>query len=346
MSARTTTNRPHSLDAAVSTVVRGVFSVFTAVSPEPWLRAVMAGDVGGPDHAVPAGPLGQVDGGVGVVQQLLRLGARTGRDADADGEPEFLRTVQPDRFGADDVAQRLTEPGGRAEIQAGDDAEELLATPPAEASARGHRALQALGDDPQYDVAGGVTLAVVDLLEVVDVDDGDGDGVLLAAGRLRDRRERLVERTAVRQPGERVGAAQPGQCLDLTAKGTLPGVQLDRDPDARRAGPGVERLQGAEAVQLGHVDIEQDRVRRVHLDEGERPPPVRCLDDAEPGFLQCAPDEGTDRARVVHDQDDLPAHRPTRTGTSTASRTRTTTICSPTRNEATAADAVPGTVTA
>ena len=141
--------------------------------------------------------LGAVDGGVGVGDHGLRVlaGPRRG-DAEAGGHGELVPAD------ADRVLERVQQPSrvglplGRA-----DQREELVAAEAGERRRRRGVVAQPLGDLDQQRVADGVAEAVVDALEVVEVDEHDRDRL---AGRGQHRLQALAEQRAVGQPGQRI----------------------------------------------------------------------------------------------------------------------------------------------
>ena len=156
---------------------------------------------------VPAGPFRGVERLVGVGEErvLVRaVGER--RDADGDGGQ---------RLGPVERVDSLSEPLGcacRGVAVAAHYDGELVATD-AEHFLSGTRLpLEDAGDGDEHAVAYGVSLRVVDLLELVEIDEREGDGSLPARGLLDERLEVLVEGTSVAEVGEGVS---PSLCLAL-----------------------------------------------------------------------------------------------------------------------------------
>ncbi len=157
-----------------------------------------------------AAGLGPVHRGVGVLHQTLVADLVAGlgqRHADRRGQAQ-LRPAGPDRLGdralqAVGHADRLEHPAdGLAQDR------ELVAAEAGDRVLRAQRGAQPGRDLAQHLVAGGVTEAVVDALEAIEVDEVDGgDGRAVAA------RERLAqavaEQRAVREAGERVVQREP-----------------------------------------------------------------------------------------------------------------------------------------
>jgi len=85
-----------------------------------------------------------------------------------------------------------------------------------------------------------------------------------------------------------------------------------RDDDDRRRAPGHDEAQEAEAVHLGHLEIERDEVGLERSDEAERFLPVGCLAHHRHALDggDDLPDELPVERRVVHDEHaKRPAHR-------------------------------------
>ena len=91
--------------------------------------------------------------------------------------------------------------------------EELVAAQARDEVARAHVAAQALRDFDQEGVAGGVAVAVVDLLEAVEVDEDAGELRAVAPRALDRLLERRREAHAVGEPGERVAVGERGDAL-------------------------------------------------------------------------------------------------------------------------------------
>jgi hypothetical protein len=70
-----------------------------------------------------------------------------------------------------------------------------------------------LGDGPQGIVAGAVAVPVVHLLEVVDVEQGQAQGAVVASGAPNLLVEPVMEGTVVEEAGERIGPRQPCEVL-------------------------------------------------------------------------------------------------------------------------------------
>src|SRR5215831_7950007 len=185
------------------------------------------------DDAALAGFLCAVQGVVGALEERNRivLGAQLGysrREVQLPRLPE-----RPRRDGVEDPPIQLLRV---LERRLGEDHGELVAADAAGEVRRPNDIAHALGRLGESGVAREVTHAVVDLLEVVEVEDDQGELPLVAmrAGALA--RERLVEEAAVEQARERIEVgelpsfAEPARVLD------------------RRAGVHCERLELASVV--------------------------------------------------------------------------------------------------
>src|SRR3954454_15045190 len=106
-------------------------------------------------------------------------------------------------------AQVLGQRRRRREAGVGTDDAELVAAEPRREVAGPHPLAQNLGDRLEDAVAAGVAVAVVDLLQVVEITEQQRQPAVLAARTLELARQGLVPRAPVGQPGERVLAAEP-----------------------------------------------------------------------------------------------------------------------------------------
>ena len=152
---------------------------------------------------VAAALLGQVHGGVGVLDEGVAVGAVMGIDGDADAQGD-----------GELVARQLEGPGHAAEHPLGgvfgqlggvelvQHDHELVAAGPGDQVAVAQAAAQALGDRQQQLVAGRVAEGVVDVFEVVEVGDQHRDPVRLGLGAGDDFPEVALEQAAVGQRGE------------------------------------------------------------------------------------------------------------------------------------------------
>ena len=123
--------------------------------------------------------LGLVHGDVGVAHQLARAvaSASAGGDADAGADADRLAA------GRHALGERGEDPLGDDDdvlgpVEAVEQHRELVAAEARDGVGRAHARAQALGDRDQQLVADRVAERVVDGLEVVEVDEQDGDGRL------------------------------------------------------------------------------------------------------------------------------------------------------------------------
>src|SRR5437588_831409 len=128
----------------------------------------------------------------------------------------------------DRAAQRLELRQRLAEVAGGKDHAELLAAVAVGDAAAAHLR-QARADELEHLVADIVTVGVVDLLEVVDVDHGDGVALAEAA-------QALLERAPAGQPGQRVAEGELMRFLQQRGDQDDAGRGHERGVDARRAG--------------------------------------------------------------------------------------------------------------
>ena len=119
------------------------------------------------------------------------LGER--RDADRD-RGQRLRPIE----GLDRLAEPLGSACGGIGVAAHDDGE-LVAADAEDLLAGARLRIEDAGEGDEHAVAEGVSLRVVDLLELVEIDEHEGNGRLPARGLLDERLEMLVEGTPVAQ---------------------------------------------------------------------------------------------------------------------------------------------------
>ena len=206
----------------------------------------------------PAGLLGGVHRQVGALHDLVgRIGSDAERDADAHRH-DVLATVEADR--CLHGRQQAVGDGGDLEIGADVAAhdQELVAAEASDDVAAAGRGLQPVGDDLQQPVADGVTEAVVDDLEVVEVAEHHGHAFAIA-DRVGQQVEELLP---VRQAGQRVVAGVVGQPrLEPLAIGQVAvghGEPLDRALLVTDA-DGNARHRVALAVLIDHLDLAAPR---------------------------------------------------------------------------------------
>jgi hypothetical protein len=169
---------------------------------QPELGDLAVAGLGEPlDPVLPLG-LGRVHGDVGAAHQVPggQLGCRPGQaDAGADG----------DGHAAEPVGDLV---GVVGTVKAGEQQGELVATEARRHPAAVSRPGKAGGHLDQQLVPGCVAMDVVDLLEVVEVDDQQGDGVLGGVGGgVKGGGQPLEEERPVGQAGELVVVGAVGQ---------------------------------------------------------------------------------------------------------------------------------------
>ena len=164
--------------------------------------------------------LGPVHGAVGVAAQLLVGQAVLRMDAHPDrGRGEHLERLDVERLLQVGQDLRHDRPDLLAVLDRIEQQQELVA-----ADARQHVAAaqplgDALGDLQEQRVADGVAVVVVDVLEIVQVDEGERKPVLRLA---QNEVDALADENAVRQAGQIVEVDAPQQrVLDLPALGDV-----------------------------------------------------------------------------------------------------------------------------
>jgi len=155
-----------------------------------------------------AGALGGIHGFVGVGEEGLPGGAEVGcgGSADADGEGESA-----DVLPAEEVLEAVGELDGFGEGGAGEEDGELLAADAGCEIAGADGGGEGLADEVEGGVSGGVAELIVAELEVVDVQDEDGEGgfVALPVGELDSGAG--GEDAAVGEAGKGVGRGEEGE---------------------------------------------------------------------------------------------------------------------------------------
>ncbi|HEX6198721.1 MAG TPA: hypothetical protein VF150_00535 [Thermoanaerobaculia bacterium] len=168
------------------------------------------------DQPVAAGALRLVDCPVHLVQEaaglLAEIEARPrrrpdGAGADADGDPARPGPEAP----ADVPPELLAERPGTLLVGVGQEHHELLAAVAGDGVRRADRAREELPQAHQEAVPRRVAEAVVVLLEPIEVEEQEGDGLPGAAGALDLLHQPLVEVPAVREAREGVGPRQASQ---------------------------------------------------------------------------------------------------------------------------------------
>src|SRR5215218_5324661 len=156
-------------------------------------------------HAVLTGPFGVVERAVRRSDELvLRAEFGERRDAEARGDTDPRAVGGVDLLARQLASNALRDLAGALEVGARQQQGELLAPPTAGEVDLADARVERGGEDLQHVVAGGVSPAVIDPLEVVDVREHDRERLAEALGT----REFLLERggaePAIRQAGEPV----------------------------------------------------------------------------------------------------------------------------------------------
>ncbi len=205
------------------------------------------------DAAGAAALLGPVHRRVGVADQQLGVDvpifSRAG-DGDADaGADEVVDAVDRERLGeggGDAIGdrQRLVFVG-----EAIDQDPELVAAEAGDDVSRAQVGAQARRHGAQQGVAGVMAEAVVDQLEVVEVEEEDADRRARDRGFAESVAEGVDEAEPVGEPGQRV-------VQDAVAQRLVGGVALDRVGEDVGSGLHERHVLGGEAMRLGGVDVE------------------------------------------------------------------------------------------
>ena len=155
-------------------------------------------------QAVRALLLRLIHGDVGAAKQFLRRGVRRSGRGYADADPDrdhaavdFERAVQVTDHRPADIR------GDRGGAVTGDDQGKFV-TADAGQDLVATEGLETGSDQPEEMIAGFVAIAVIHLLEAVEIEIGDRDGRTLGALGRHRLVQRRHERDAIRQPGEPV----------------------------------------------------------------------------------------------------------------------------------------------
>jgi hypothetical protein len=156
--------------------------------------------------------LGRVHGRVGVAEQAVELLTLVPQGDPGAGLGQDLTAVHHDW-----VADPCKDPAGHGLglglVGGREDDRELVATDPGRGVGRSKAGPQPVGHLDQNVVAGGVAQVVVDLLEAVQVEHGDGE-VLASASRIgHGLGETVVGQGPVGEPGERIVEGLMGELV-------------------------------------------------------------------------------------------------------------------------------------
>src|SRR5690606_13925923 len=149
-----------------------------------------------------------MQGLVGATDQRRQVVVRLQRgDADAQGHQQQFALHRQVVLGGLS-AQLLGDLPGMVQVGLAQQQQELLSSPAADDVGAAQTAAQALGEGLQRLVAGVVAVAVIEPLELVEVDQQRAQRALLALGVLQRLPGQQVEAAAVGQSGELVGHGQ------------------------------------------------------------------------------------------------------------------------------------------
>jgi len=229
--------------------------------------------------------LGGVHRVVGLLQQDRRRRPVDGRQGDADaGVDVHGHAIQDERLaqGGVDLVRHPARCGGVCPAK---QHPELVAARPGELPTALEGLLQPRPDEPEQLVPNGVTEAVINLLEAVQVDQQEGVRLDVRFD-APDALERLQEVTTVRQPGQLVGTGlQPG--LGELTHLTETQCHAGQCPQDRRAGQqGHQRRRRGVLKAAGHEQV-RHRHRRPREEAVPTRPlrPLQLVDLEQPGPL-------------------------------------------------------------
>jgi hypothetical protein len=255
------------------------------------------GDLGG-EHAAPGDPdavlalvFGLVERHVGGFDELVsRLGVdRVYRHADADGDPADLGDAEL----GDAASDPLGCPGGAFFVGLRKEESELFATDAAGHVDLSDAGLEDVAKGAQYPIADRMAERIVDDLEVVDVDDDDGEGPPVAAGSVEFLAEAIEEETVVLEAGEGIGDREHPQPADglfeLFVAAALPIVEAanlvqDRPGGFGRqeAGAGDDGTDRGDEVGVLVLDNEGSGAAEDHLGDAVDTAEAGGGDDLDP----------------------------------------------------------------
>ena len=232
------------------------------------------------DRGVLAQRLRAQQGLVGFAEELVARAQRLGFGDAGRGREAGQRGAQP---------LRVLESAPRA--GAGEDDGELVAADPVRLVRAAHRRAQRVGQRADALVAGLVAVRVVVRLEIVEIDQHQGQRQARARGVLQLAREILVEHAVVAQAGERIRAGHLRQTLELLGPRRVEPAplraqqQAEQREDARR-GHDHDHRAPDDGVQLrarvlaefacavgGGIGVAQQGVAEIR---GQRAPHVRA----------------------------------------------------------------------
>ena len=231
------------------------------------------------EDAVPTLELRPVDGEVGLVDQLVRVGrvAREGGDPDRHGGANRLaRGFDVDRSGCDCSPDPLGDLEGQLGRRLRQEDRELLAAEASGDVVVAQLCPERLGDALEHSVAGKVAVGVVDIPEEVEVGHDQRHRPLEPLRTRELLRQRRREVTGIEQSGLGVDARLFLQLRDAqrpmdqqqrrNREGQQPGVDVpesrDADTESREHEVGREALEREDAELPDRVAVEEVQHRR------------------------------------------------------------------------------------
>ena len=196
------------------------------------------------EDAVPALQLGPVDGEVGLVDQLVCVGAvaREGGDTDRDGRANRLaRGLDVDGRGGDCAPDPFGDLEGLFRRRLGQEDRELLTAEAGRHVVVAQLRPEGLGDSLEHGVAGEVAVGVVDVAEEVEVSHDQRHRPLEPLRARKLLRQRRREVTGVEEAGLGVDARLLLQLWDAQRA-----VDQQQRRDRERQQPWVEIPEGAD----------------------------------------------------------------------------------------------------
>jgi hypothetical protein len=280
-----------------------------------------------------------VEAVVRPTDEVVAILCDSGGAAAADGDGHVVG-LDADRFGGRE-AHSFAEAERAFEVRTGENDKELFASP-APCDVSDTKGLtQSVGEHPEDDVAAVMALGVVDMLEMVDVEQDDREGIAVARGDFEVVQELSFEVPAVRKTGEHVGSAD---LLELEVALPQVGLELfdadggadaseklgrfkrlfqvvvssaaqpredvvdacpdrqEHDRDLFESGVAFEEGKYFEAVEARHFDVEQDDIGGLLAAQGDGGRTVLRFEDVVSLLLEAVPHDGADNQRVVRDE--------------------------------------------
>ena len=218
---------------------------------------------GGLEHLVGAlaAALGGVHGDVGVAQQLGLVEGEALVDGDPDAGPDGDLPADQRERRPEGGDHPVGEQAGGGQVGVLGQDGELVAAEPADGVVLAQAAAQPAGDLAQQPVAGAVAEAVVDHLEVVQVDEQHGQAAAVAARPGQRVADPVVEQGPVGQVGE---AVVEHLVLELGGQGVALG---ERGPQHTLGATQLAHGGLVLADQVGHADQHEQKQQRAAGDD-------------------------------------------------------------------------------